>query len=155
MSIEDDIALFERVPTLRLLGGEALRILAIGAESRNVHDGEVLFNAGDPADGGYVIQKGSFSIKPSVAANAEELTAEPGMLLGEFALLAETVRPATAIACEPSAVIRIPRSLFLKILENYPAAASKLRDQIAARSRQSVQEIENVRAKLDTGKAPG
>ena len=34
MSIEDDIAFLERVPTLRLLGRTALRILAIGAESR-------------------------------------------------------------------------------------------------------------------------
>ena len=34
MSIEDDIAFIERVPTLRMLGRTALRILAIGAESR-------------------------------------------------------------------------------------------------------------------------
>ena len=62
MSIEDDIAFLERVPTLAILGHEALRILAIGAESRYVHHGEVLFNAGDPADAGYVIQEGSFSL---------------------------------------------------------------------------------------------
>ena len=46
MTIEDDIAFFERVPTLNMLGRPALRILAIGAESRYVHSGEVLFNAG-------------------------------------------------------------------------------------------------------------
>ena len=40
MSIEDDIAFFERVPTLRLLGRTALRILAIGADATN-HGGEV------------------------------------------------------------------------------------------------------------------
>ena len=46
MSIEDDIIFIERVPTLRMLGRDALRILAIGAESRYVHKGEVLFLAG-------------------------------------------------------------------------------------------------------------
>ena len=46
MSIEDDIVIIERVPTLRTLGRDALRILAIGAESRYVHKGEVLFLAG-------------------------------------------------------------------------------------------------------------
>jgi len=30
MSIEDDVALLERVPTLRLLGATALRMLAAG-----------------------------------------------------------------------------------------------------------------------------
>src|SRR5262249_40848807 len=42
MTIEDDIAFFERVPTLSILGRQALRILAIGAETRYIHGGEVL-----------------------------------------------------------------------------------------------------------------
>ena len=55
MTIEDDIAFFERVPTLRACSGaSALRILAIGAESRYVHSGEVLFRSGDEADAGFV-----------------------------------------------------------------------------------------------------
>ena len=36
MSIEDDVALLERVPTLRLLGTPALRMLAIGSEQRDL-----------------------------------------------------------------------------------------------------------------------
>ena len=155
MSIENDIAFFERVPTLRLLGHEALRVLAIGAESRYLDDGEVLFHAGDPADGGYIIQEGSFSLKPDLPPHAPEITAGPGMLLGELALLAKTVRPATAVAREPSAVIRVPRSLFLKMLESFPDAAAKLRDQIVSRSTQAAKDIGNVRGKLDTSEPPG
>ena len=52
MTIEDDIAFLERVPSFAILGRDALRILAIGAESRYVHGGEVLFMVGDLADGG-------------------------------------------------------------------------------------------------------
>ena len=43
MSIEDDVALLERVPTLRLLGTAALRMLAIGSEQRDFARGDVLF----------------------------------------------------------------------------------------------------------------
>ena len=156
MSIENDIAFFERVPTLRLLGREALRVLAIGAESRYLDDGEVLFHAGDAADSGYIIQEGSFILKPDAAAAADgpEIRATPGMLLGELALLAETVRPATAIAREPSAVIRLTRNIFLRMLESYPEAAVKLREQLVARSTQATKEIANVRARLDTSEAP-
>ena len=75
LSIEDDIAFFERVPTLGLLGRAALRILAIGAESRYVHGGEVLFNAGDPADCGFVIQEGSF--RRSAEAGRASMTVRP------------------------------------------------------------------------------
>ena len=52
MAIEDDINFFEKVPTLSMLGRGALRILAIGAESRYVHSGETLFAVGDDADEG-------------------------------------------------------------------------------------------------------
>src|SRR5262245_58722060 len=120
MTIEDDIAFFERVPTLQMLGRSALRILAIGAESRYIHSGEVLFDAGDMADAGFVIQEGSFSLANS--DGAQPITVGPGTLLGELAMLTETTRPVTATALEPSTVLRIPRTLFLKTLEGYPEA---------------------------------
>ena len=154
MSIEDDIAFLERVPTLRLLGRTALRILAIGAESRYVHDGEALFHAGEVADSGYVIQEGSFDLRPSGPGPSGEIMAGPGTLLGELALITETARPATAVAREPSTVIRISRSLFLKMLEGYPDAALTLREQIAARTEQSMAEMSNVRALLDMSETP-
>ena len=153
MSIEDDIIFIERVPTLRSLGRDALRILAIGAESRYVHKGEVLFIAGDVADGGYVIQEGSFRLEGG-SRSSGEIVAGPGTLLGELALITEIKRPATATAVEPSTVIRITRSLFLKMLEGYPHAAHVLRDQIVARAQQALSEMTDVRALLDTSQAP-
>jgi CRP-like cAMP-binding protein len=152
LSIEDDIAFFERVPTLRLLGRTALRILAIGAETRYIHDGELLFTAGDTSDGGYVIQEGVFGLQS--AGRSDGVVVGPGTLLGELALLAETKRPATAIARDPSTVIRISRSLFLRMLEGYPEAAIQLREQIISRTEQSMREMRDVRAMLDVSEAP-
>jgi len=147
MTIEDDIGFFERVPTLSLLGRQALRILAIGAETRYIHGGEVLFNAGDEADGGFVVQEGRFSLSSS--EDGRELTVGPFTLLGEVALFTETRRPATATALEPSTVLLIPRPLFIKMLDSFPDAAHKLRDILANRLDQSSREIGNVRAALD------
>ena len=62
MSIEDDVALLERVPTLRLLGSASLRMLAIGSEQRNFEHGDMLFNAGEEADAGFIVQRGAFRI---------------------------------------------------------------------------------------------
>jgi CRP-like cAMP-binding protein len=147
MTIEDDIALLERIPTLRRLGAAALRILAIGVESFQVTPGYVLFEAGEPADGAYVIQRGSFSLKPAHSAEPE-VVAGAGTLLGEAALLTETRRPATATAREPAIVMRISRSMFLRMLEGYPDAAQRLRELIASRSDQWAREMENVRSAL-------
>ena len=149
MTIEDDIAFLEGVPTFALLGRPALRILAIGSEGRYVHDGEVLFRAGDAADCGYVIQEGSFRLTPGGAEDGHDVTVGRGVLLGELALLIDTVRPVTATAAEPSNVMRISRSLFLKMLEGFPDAALRLRDHIAARANQTARDMSNVRASLD------
>jgi CRP-like cAMP-binding protein len=150
MSIDDDISFLERVPTLSLLGREALRILAIGAESRYVHDGDVLFREGEVADAGYVVQEGTFSLASNNAHwGAAPMTVGPGALIGELALLTETVRPATATANEPSSVIRIPRKLFLKMLEGYPDAAQRLREVVALRAAQAMNDITSVRPVFD------
>lgn len=146
MSIDDDIAFLERVGTLSLLGHEALRIVAIGAENRYVHDGDVLFREGDIADAGYVVQEGSFLLEsPDSPPHAEPVMVGPGVLLAELALLTETVHQVTALATEPSAVMRIPRKLFLRMLEGYPDAARRLRDAIALRANEAMNDIAGVR----------
>jgi CRP-like cAMP-binding protein len=147
MAIDDDIAFLERVPTLGLLGRPALRILAIGAETRYVHGGEVLFSAGDEADGGFVIQEGRFNLSSS--EDGKDLTVGPCTLLGEVALFAETKRPATAKALEPATVLCIPRPLFIRMLDSFPDAANKLREILAGRVDQATREIANVGAFLD------
>src|SRR5712672_1664926 len=149
MAIEDDINFFEKVPTLSMLGRGALRILAIGAESRYVHSGETLFSAGDDADSGYVVQEGSFNLTSRAADNGKSVRVGAGTLLGELALFTDTTRPVTATALEPSTVLRIPRPLFLKMLDGYPDAAQKLRDVIAKRINDSARDIQSVRSAFD------
>lgn len=153
MSIEDEIGLLERVPTLRRLGGGALRSLAIAAESLSLQAGDVLFSAGDTADGAFVVQQGSLSLKPD-GAGQNEIVAGPGTLLGETALLAPTKRPATAIAREPARVLRVSRATFLKILDSYPEAAQRLREVLASRADHWAKEMENIRAALTRSRQP-
>jgi CRP-like cAMP-binding protein len=145
MSIEDDVALLERVPTLRLLGTAALRMLAIGSEQRDVARGDRLFSVGDDADAGFIVQRGAFRIEDGGGA---ETVAGVGDLIGELALVVAMPRPASAIALEHSSVIRIARSLFQRVLESDPDAARRLRDEFANRTSQIASDILMAGAKL-------
>ena len=147
MSIEDDVALLERVPTLRLLGTAALRMLAIGSEQREVARDDLLFYVGDDADAGFIVQRGAFRVTIEDGSGAE-VVAGPGALIGELALVVAMQRPATAIALEHSSVIRIARSLFQRVLESDPAAARRLRDEFANRTSQIASDILMAGAKL-------
>jgi len=149
MTLEDDIAFFARVPTFAALDKHALRILAIGAETRSLPSGAVLYYAGELADGGYLVQEGSLLLEPGTLQEGKEVTVGPGTLVGELALLTDMVCPATAIAKEPTVVIRITRNLFKKMLEGYPEAAVKLRDIMAARVEDWTRELAAVKRAMD------
>jgi len=152
MTIEDDIALLESVPSFQKLGREALRVIAIGAESRTLHGGEVLFRQGDAADCGYVVEEGS--LIAVVASGGEPTPLYRGALLGELSLLTETIRPATVTAREPSSVMRITRALFLRMLEGYPDVAARLRRDLIERTEQTMRELSGVRYAFDRGDPP-
>jgi CRP-like cAMP-binding protein len=147
MSIEDDVALLERVPTLRLLGSAALRTLAIGCEQRDFDRGKILFTAGDEADAGFVVQRGAFRVSDDSGA---ELVVGPGTLIGELALVVAMPRPSTVVALERSSVVRIARSLFQRVLESDPDAALRLRDEFANRTSQIASDILMAGAKLSS-----
>jgi CRP-like cAMP-binding protein len=147
MSIEDDIALLERVPTLRLLGTDALRVLAIGSEQREFERGELLFTVGEDADAGFVVQRGAFRVSMD-DGSGYEIVVGPGTLIGELALVVPMERPSTALSLDRSTVIRIPRSLFQRVLDSDPAAARRLRDELASRASQIASDILLVGARL-------
>ncbi len=151
VSIDDDIAVLEQVPMLRALGRGALRLIALGAETREVQPDEILFRPGERIDCAYVVQTGSFRLAsdPTKAGRVNEVG--PGTLLGEFALISDHAKPLCATAMGPCTVIRISRSMFRKILEDDANAALRLHDYVAHRARQSISEVLEVRYSLDPG----
>jgi CRP-like cAMP-binding protein len=151
MGLDDDIAFFEQVPLFAALDRQALRILAIGAETKQLQSGAVLFYAGELADGGYLVQEGSLLLEPGTFAEGGDIVVGPGTLVGELALLTDMVCHATAIAKEPVTVIRISRSLFRKMLEGYPDAAVSLRDIMAKRLDAWQRELGDVKKTMEKG----
>jgi CRP-like cAMP-binding protein len=141
MSIEDDVKLLASVPTLRLLGIEALRVLAIGSEVRNVRRDDILFNAGDAADCGFVVRDGAIRVSSDEGGGYRDVVAGPGHLIGELSLVVDMARPASAVAIADSTIIRISRSLFARVLEGHPDAAQRLRDYFATRATQAASEM--------------
>ena len=150
MTIEDDIAILGRVPTFARLGFSALQIVAIGSESKHLAEGETLFRAGETTDAGYVIQEGSLKLTTDDPRQPDPgVTFGPGALIGELALITETVCSMTAIAAEPTIVMRISRSLFRKVLEGFPDAARLMRDRFAQRASLVSDELSRARAMLE------
>lgn len=150
MTIEDDISFLRRVPAFEQLGFSALQIIAIGSETKHLADGEILFRAGETTDAGYAIQEGSLKLTTHDPKRSNpSVTFGPGALIGELALVTETIRPTTATAAEPTIVIRISRSLFRKVLEGFPDAALLVRNRHKESAKLASDELSRIRGMLE------
>jgi CRP-like cAMP-binding protein len=145
MALDDDIIFLGRIETFRVLGREAMRIIAISAQPVELRAGEQLFEEGEPADGGYVVLHGAIQLKGTRDRDTGgSAVVRGGSLIGESALVIDTLRPSAAIAVEPTALLRIPRSVFLRTLEGEPVAAKALRDMMASRLTSTLHDLDIV-----------
>ena len=112
---------------------DALRLLAFSAERKSLHAGDVLISLGDQSDGAYFILSGSLALQTRNDGGPSEQILGPDHLIGETALIIATDNPASVIARQPSVVLYIPRSLFLRLLDEFPDVAARLRENFARR----------------------
>jgi len=145
MALEDDIGKLSRNATFAALEPDALRLIAFSAETRILRAGDILFRRDEPSNGGFVVLSGSIALDASDLGASTARIVRPPALIGDIAMLTQTVRPATAIAREPSSVLRISRQLFHRVLNEYPASAERLRRSLAARLSDFTRELDAVR----------
>lgn len=146
MALEDDIRALEQAPLLGEVGRDALRLLAFSAEPRRVRAGTPLFAKGDRADGAFVVVSGEVTL--STGDHVPDRTVGSGALIGEMALIIEGTRPAAAVAKSDLNLLVIPRSLFRRMLEEYPDIAARLHARLSERVLADARELERVRATL-------
>ena len=147
MALQDDVRNLTSLPAFRDLDPEAVRLIAFSAETRILRAGDVLFRRGDASDGGFVVLSGLIGL----AASGAETLVRPPALLGELALVAETQRPATATAREPTSVLKVPRALYRRILAEYPESAARVRADTAARLFALRGELDGLRRAMTAG----
>jgi CRP-like cAMP-binding protein len=141
MALADDIRLLTQVTLFRELDDDQLRLIAFGAERRLVSAGQELFRDKSPAESAFIVAKGRLNLL-TPDRNGEikvDATVGPGTLLSELALVTMVERKFTAVAVEDCEVLKISRSLFHRLLEEYPQVGhlieNRIRDNIAGLAR--------------------
>jgi signal transduction histidine kinase len=114
-------------------------LLALGqnAPRRTFRTDEVIFTAGEPGDGFFVIESGRVQITVGIGPQERRTlaTIEAGDFFGEMAVLDDAPRSATAIAAADTAVFFLSREEFLHLLERRPRLALDLIREFSARMR--------------------
>ena len=132
MALEDDMAVLARVALFTTLGSDELRLIAFGAEPHELAKGRLLCRSGETADGAFVLMSGSLARIGENSEQVERRFTEPGTLVGELSLLTRCAWQSTIMAETNCRLLRLPRALFRRILEEYPKAAFELRERLTA-----------------------
>jgi signal transduction histidine kinase len=116
---------------------DAWRDLVSGGELRAFPAGAVIFAAGDPGDGFYVVESGAVRIEAVVGQNESRGLATIGVgdFFGEMAVLDDAPRSATATAEVDTTVRFVERDRLLQLLDRQPQLALTLIREFSLRMR--------------------
>ena len=145
MALDDDMAVLSRIALFHDMDREALRLLAFSSETRRLRAGDTLFRKDDVSEYSFVVVSGAVAL---IDNEETTLIVGPGTLIGELALLAETRRPTTAIAREPTILLRVSRQMFRRTLEEYPETAARIAADLRRRVQLMSGELAGVKERL-------
>lgn len=146
MALDDDIRLLGSVGFFEGLTTEQLRLLAFGAESMRLSAGRELYREGAAADGAFIVASGEIDLTTLRGNRLVTLrTVGPSTILGDIALIAPARRATGAMARTDCELLRIGRTLFRRILTEYPETAVLLQERFA----RELQEMADQVAKLE------
>ncbi len=117
------------------LDAEVLGIIAQAAVRRDYPAGRVVFVAGEPCAGLYVVESGWLKAVKMSAGGREQVLRfiGPGEAFNEIGVLADARNPATVVALETTTVWVIERGTMLALFDEHPAIAHTVTQNLAQR----------------------
>ena len=149
MTLENDISVLAKIGLFSDFNPDQLRLVAFGAQKRLIKTGTELFQRGEKTDCGYAVMSGRLDLIAYYDNQAHTLGKfTAGSLIGEMALIAENERVGTAIARTDTVVLRIPRTVIHRILDEYPDLAVCLHRKISASVLDTLKKLESIHPRL-------
>lgn len=143
MALDDDIRTFLEIPLFRLLERDAVRLLAFSAETKLLRAGDVLVRSPAAIESGSLLIKGALAIfdNPDQIGAPCQVVRAPA-LVGELSMITATEFAGSVVAREPSTVLKISRTVFHRVLAEYPRSAQAVREALVTRLKSISRELE-------------
>ena len=149
MALESDIEVLSRAEFFSGFSHEQLRLIAFGSQRRHLAAGRELFYQGQKTESGFLVLSGKIDLLVDFQGSLNEVESfSTGSVIGEMALLVENRRVGTAVASEDSQLLEIPRSIVLRVVEEYPELALQLQGRISKSVGEFVENLESLRQQL-------
>lgn len=148
--LDEKIERLKSVPLFAVLDDIALHHIVFNSHNMTASDGTNLFMEGDAASGAIFLESGELSLLAhSKGEMVERVKLQAGAVVDPYALVTSGTRPVTAKAVGDVKYQLLDRSVFRKVLEDYPGQAERLQDYLREEINRTVGTLNGVAARLD------
>jgi signal transduction histidine kinase len=130
------VVTLETIPLFQPLSAEDRQALRRIVQERRFQSGEDIFCEGAAGDGVYFVKDGLVEISAGTRVRRVFSRLGPGEIFGEMAVIDYGPRSANASAAQATTVFFLPRAEMLEFIQDSPAAAFALLQQISRRLRE-------------------
>ena len=148
--LDEKIERLKSVPLFAVLDDIALHHIVFNSHNMTASDGTNLFMEGDAASGAIFLESGELSLLAhSKGEMVERVKLQAGAVVDPYALVTSGTRLVTAKAVGDVKYQLLDRSVFRKVLEDYPGQAERLQDYLREEINRTVGTLNGVAARLD------
>lgn len=148
MSLASDLALLRRAAPFVDLTDEQLRLVAFSGERLTLPADATLIAPAQAPPGAYVVLSGALDV--TAAGCRAPQAAGPGAMVAMLSLFAEADLGLEARTRRPSEVMLVRRSVFRRLLEEYPEAAAALHRRMAREIAGLGDAVADIRRRLES-----
>lgn len=131
--LEKTVELLEQLPVFQGLSHQQLKAISDCGTKAFFQTGETIIAEGLPGDTAYVILTGKAGCPVREGDDIFEEDLWPGTLIGELAMLVETVHPVTVTAKERVRALAISRGDFHAVMQADPSIAQHISEKLLVR----------------------
>lgn len=123
-------------PLFREVPGEGLKRLSDFIQEKQVAPNEIIFDEHDLGDEMYFVHRGRVTVRKNVGGETMTVdTVESGGHFGEWAIIDDRPRAATAVASEASNLLVLHKNDFRSAVQDYPDIAFEVFRELTTRLR--------------------
>jgi len=133
MSLDRNVELLGDVPLFHGLSQEQLTSIVNIGEKQFFETGETIVKRQKKGETAYLVLSGRAVTRPTKVSRLEPEPVEAGVLIGEMAMLTETVYSVDVVVEERVRALAIGRELLFALMEQDPSIAHHLAEKITER----------------------
>ena len=133
MALDTNVELLEKVPIFIGLTSDQIRAISAKGKKAFFEAGATIVAAGKTGKAAYLILSGRAGSRPPKGSNLEREYLERGVLIGELAMLVDTVYSMDIVAEDRLRALSIDRTDLFALMETDPSIAHHFAEKITER----------------------